>query len=96
MAEMGITVSVCYAQPGNIWLRELRVPAGCTLAQALAASGFHDAFPEVDPERHGTGVYGRSRPLGHVLQDHDRVEVYRELVFDPKESRRRRAAHKAR
>jgi len=95
-AGQTIAVAVCYARPGDVWLRELRLPAGSTLAQALAASGFHDDFPEVDPERQGVGVYGRKRPLDHVLRDRDRVEVYRELVFDPKESRRRRAVHKAR
>jgi putative ubiquitin-RnfH superfamily antitoxin RatB of RatAB toxin-antitoxin module len=28
-----------------------------------------------------------------VLREHDRVEIYRPLIADPKETRRRRAAH---
>ncbi|MBX6317540.1 RnfH family protein [Pigmentiphaga sp.] len=90
-----IPVSVCYADVGRIWQRELSLPAGSTVADAIEASGFRREFPEVDPARSGTGVYGRRRPLEHVLHPHDRVEIYRPLVFDPKESRRRRAAHKA-
>ncbi|VCU72329.1 Persistence and stress-resistance antitoxin PasI [Pigmentiphaga humi] len=93
MAE-AITVQVCYAPPGQVWQRSVTLPAGSTLAQAIASSGFQEDFPEVDPEAAGTGVYGRRRSLDHVLHEHDRVEIYRPLVFDPKESRRRRAEHK--
>jgi len=90
-----ISVSVCYADVATVWQRALTLPPGATLADAIEASGFRQAFPGVDPAQTGTGVYGRRRPLEHVLHDHDRVEIYRPLVFDPKESRRRRAEHKA-
>lgn len=90
-----VAVSVCYADATETWLRELVLPQGATLADAIRASGFRQAHPGVDPAQAGTGVHGRRRPLDHVLHDHDRVEIYRPLVFDPKESRRRRAAHKA-
>ncbi|WP_425570294.1 RnfH family protein [Pigmentiphaga soli] len=90
-----IEVTVCHAPTGQPWLRTVRLAAGATVARAIEASGFRQAFPDVDPERAGTGVYGHARPLDHVLSDHDRVEIYRPLVFDPMESRRRRAAHKA-
>jgi hypothetical protein len=36
------------------------------------------------------GVWGRRVPLETVLRDGDRVEMYRPLQCDPKESRRRR------
>jgi putative ubiquitin-RnfH superfamily antitoxin RatB of RatAB toxin-antitoxin module len=39
-------------------------------------------------------VYGRACAPDHVLQDGDRLEIYRPLDFDPQESRRRRAAHR--
>ena len=90
-----VAVSVCYADAAETWLRELVLPQGATLADAIRASGFHQAYPDVDPAQAGTGIHGRRRPLDHVLHDHDRIEIYRPLVFDPKESRRRRAAHKA-
>jgi len=90
-----VAVSVCYADASETWMRELVLPRGATLADAILASGFRQAYPGVDPAQAGTGVHGRRRPLDHVLHDHDRVEIYRPLVFDPKESRRRRAAHKA-
>jgi putative ubiquitin-RnfH superfamily antitoxin RatB of RatAB toxin-antitoxin module len=94
--EDAIHITVCHAMPGLAWQRELILSAGATAGQALAASGFSAAFPAVDPWLAGVGVHGHVVAAGHVLRDGDRVEVYRPLVFDPMESRRRRAAHKAR
>jgi putative ubiquitin-RnfH superfamily antitoxin RatB of RatAB toxin-antitoxin module len=91
-----IGVSVCHARPHDAWLRELTLPSGATAADAVAASGFAEAFPGLDPWRAGVGVFGRAVAPGHVLRDGDRVEIYRPLAFDPMESRRRRAAHRAR
>ncbi|MFJ1298876.1 RnfH family protein [Pseudomonadota bacterium AL_CKDN230030165-1A_HGKHYDSX7] len=89
-----ISVTVCYARGHDVWSRTLSLPAGATLARALAESGFAQAFPAVDPLAHGVGVLGQLRGPETVLADGDRVEVYRALSFDPKESRRRRDAHR--
>lgn len=48
-ADGRIAVSVCYALPAQVWLRELRLPAGATVADALRESGFAQAFPVVQP-----------------------------------------------
>ena len=40
-----LSISVCYALPGHVWLREIQLPEGATVADALAASGFAEAFP---------------------------------------------------
>jgi Uncharacterized protein conserved in bacteria len=87
-----LRVSVCYALPGRAWMRELTLAPGATVADALAASGFGQAFPDVDVAASGVGVYGKRCDPARKLEDGDRVEVYRPLVFDPMESRRRRAA----
>ncbi|AMG35620.1 MULTISPECIES: RnfH family protein [Achromobacter] len=89
-----IEVSVCYALSAQVWLRELRLPAGATVADALRASGFAQAFPVVQPWERGVGVFGRAVEAATPLADGDRVEIYRGLSFDPKESRRRRAEHR--
>jgi len=97
MASSGLRVEVCHAcaQQG-VWLRVVDVPAGATVADALRLSGFADAFPSVDPWRAGVGIFGRRVNPEHTLEQGARVEIYRPLAFDPMESRRRRAAHKAR
>ena len=94
-APATLTIAVCYALPAQAWQQVLCVPSGTTLAQALAASDFQARFPGVDPFAAGVGVFGVPRSASYVLHDGDRIEVYRPLVFDPMESRRRRAQHKA-
>ncbi|CAM3821782.1 UPF0125 protein Bpet2512 [Bordetella sputigena] len=94
--EAALTVWVCHARPHAAWQCELRLPAGATVGDAVEASGFIQAFPDIDPWNAGVGVFGRVVQPGQPLRDGDRVEVYRPLVFDPMESRRRRAAHRAR
>jgi len=97
MAEPAdLRVSVVYAAPGVLWQRACRLKSGATVADALAASGFAAAFPAIDPWEQGVGVFGLTRPATFILRDGDRLEVYRPLTFDPMESRRRRAEHKAR
>ena len=91
-----IQVEVIHAEPGRIWRRQLKLPGGATVGQALAASGLLEAFPELGGDEFPVGIYGRSGTRGQLLQDGDRLEIYRPLVFDPMESRRRRARHRQR
>ncbi|SNS77444.1 hypothetical protein SAMN06265795_106133 [Noviherbaspirillum humi] len=87
-----ITVEVCYARPDGVFLKELRLPEAGTLQQAIIASGVLGAHPEIDLESARVGVFGKLKTLDAVLRDRDRVEIYRPLLADPKESRRQRAA----
>lgn len=87
-----LRIEVAWALPQRQRLVALELPAGSTVADAIAASGLRDELPAVLD----TGIHGKRCALGELLRDGDRVEIYRELVFDPKESRRRRAAHAAR
>lgn len=89
-----LTVCVCYALPEAAWQREITLPAGATVADALSASGFQAAFPAVQPWANGVGVFGKECEAHTVVLDGARVEIYRKLCFDPKESRRRRAEHR--
>lgn len=87
-----LRIEVVWALPQRQRLVALELPAGSTVADAIAASGLRDELPAALD----TGIHGKRCPPEERLRDGDRVEVYRELVFDPKESRRRRAAHAAR
>lgn len=94
MAAEALRVTVCHAWPQESWQQSLTLPPGATAGQAVEASGFASRFPGIDPWDAGVGIYGRRCRPDTVLQDGDRVEIYRPLDFDPMESRRRRAAHK--
>jgi putative ubiquitin-RnfH superfamily antitoxin RatB of RatAB toxin-antitoxin module len=93
MAE--ISVQVCYATAEWAFLEDLRLPEGATIEQALRASGLAARLPVFDPAGAVVGIYGKKKTLDTPLRERDRVEVYRPLLADPKEARRRRAAGKA-
>lgn len=94
MAEM-LHVQVCYATPEREVFRDLVVEQGTTIEQAIALSKILDAIPGIDLAVQPVGLYGKKRPLDTVLRERDRIEIYRPLVADPKESRRRRAEKKS-
>ena len=86
-----VLVEVAYALPHRQRLLSVRVPAGATVAVAVRASGLLDEFPEVDLARSKVGIFGRRVSLDQAVRDGDRVEIYRELIADPKAARRARA-----
>ena len=90
MAEQ-INIQVCYASDALQFLRDLRVDTGTTLEQAVALSGVLQAAPEIDLATMAVGIYARKKTLDTVLREHDRVEIYRPLIADPKHARRRRS-----
>jgi putative ubiquitin-RnfH superfamily antitoxin RatB of RatAB toxin-antitoxin module len=84
-----------YALPGGEDAVSLELRAGATAADAVRASGLLQRHPEIDLGRHRIGIYGRVVAKQAPLAEGDRVEVYRPLLVDPKEARRRRALRKA-
>ncbi|NRR31721.1 RnfH family protein [Oxalobacteraceae bacterium] len=89
MAEK-IAVQVCYATPELQFLRDLSVAVGTTLEQAVAQSGLLAEVPGLDLGTLAMGIYAKKKTLDTVLREHDRVELYRPLIADPKNARRRR------
>ena len=92
MAE--IEVEVVYAQAGEQRLLCLRVPAGTTVREAAERSGMAAHFPGLDLATCPLGIFGKavSKPQERVLEEGERVEIYRPLLADPKEVRKQRAA----
>jgi len=68
------------------------VAPGTTIGQAIEQSGVLAEFPEINLVTQPVGIYARKKTLDTVLRERDRIEIYRPLVADPKDSRRRRAA----
>ena len=98
MTEL-ITVEVAYALPQKQLLKTISVAPGTTALEAVKMSGILESFPEIDANSDNMGVFsqvlgtkGLSEPAQYQLQSMDRVEIYRPLIADPKEVRRRRAA----
>jgi uncharacterized protein len=85
-----LSIEVCYALPNEQALIPVELPEGATVQQALDASGILRRYPQIDLEKQKVGVFGKLKPLDTVLADHDRVEIYRPLIVDPKAARQRR------
>ncbi|NNJ64608.1 MAG: RnfH family protein [Xanthomonadales bacterium] len=86
-----IDVEVAYATPEKQRIVTLTVEDGCTVEEAIERSNIREEFPDLEVYPAAVGVFSRKVPLGHRLRDGDRVEIYRPLIADPKESRRARA-----
>lgn len=87
-----IVVEVVYALPARQELLSLRVAEGSTVREAVEASGLLAKYPEIDLAKNKLGVFGKLVKPETALREHDRVEIYRPLIADPKEVRKQRAA----
>jgi putative ubiquitin-RnfH superfamily antitoxin RatB of RatAB toxin-antitoxin module len=85
-----LSIEVCYAAPQGQTLIAVELPEGATLQHAIEASGILRRYPDIDLGTQKVGVFGKLKTLDTVLADHDRVEIYRPLLVDPKLSRQRR------
>jgi len=91
-----IHVEVAYTAPQRQITKTVKLPAGSNVEQAIRASGLLDEFPEIDLAHQRVGVFGEFVRLDECLHGGERVEIYRVLIADPKEARRRRALAKKR
>jgi len=87
-----IKVEVAYSQPGEQVIIPVDIEIGTNLDDAINLSGILDQFPGIDLTKNKVGVFGKLAKLDRELRSGDRVEIYRALIADPKEVRRRRAA----
>ena len=62
---------------------------------AILQSDILQQFTEIDLRENKVGIYSRLAKLTDQLKDGDRIEIYRPLLADPKEIRRKRAAEQA-
>ncbi len=90
-----IVVEVAYALPEKQYLQRVTLQQGATVEEAIRASGLLELRTDIDLSKNKVGIYSRPVKLADVLQDGDRVEIYRPLIADPKELRRQRAEKSA-
>jgi hypothetical protein len=91
MSSANINVEVIYALPDRQPLLRVQLGEGATVEDAIRASGVLDNFPEIDLASNKVGIFSKLVKLDEVVRDKDRVEIYRPLIADPKEVRRKRA-----
>ncbi len=89
--ENKIRVEVTFCLPDQQPVVSVTVLENSTLEAAINQSGVLEQFPEIDLAKNKVGVFGKVKPLKHLLLAGDRVEIYRPLIADPKASRRKKA-----
>ncbi|HXH55311.1 MAG TPA: RnfH family protein [Gammaproteobacteria bacterium] len=95
MAPKAIVVEIAYAETEKQVLIRLSVPIGATVLEAITASTVLSQFPHLAGAgalSNSVGIFGKISTLETVLKAGDRVEIYRDLMIDPKEGRRLKAA----
>ena len=86
-----IHVEVVYALPQIQKVIKLAVMPDTRVQEIIEQSGMLEHFPEIDLKKNKVGVYSRNVRLDATVRDGDRIEIYRPLLADPKEIRRKRA-----
>jgi len=91
-AAENLRVEVAYVgeDGGRRWA--LEVPPGTTVRGAIERARVLERYPEIDLASQAVGIFGLRCGLDDLLGDGARVEIYRALLRDPKEARRRRVA----
>lgn len=86
-----LAIEVVYGTPIRQEIISCFVEPNTTLEQAILASGIVEEFPEIDLTVNNVGIWNRAAKLTDIVKDLDRIEIYRPLLADPKEVRKRRA-----
>lgn len=86
-----IRVEVVYARPECQSIETVMLPEDGTVGDAVALSGLAARFEDIRVGESPVGIWGRPTEWAGPLREGDRVELYRPLVADPKEIRRKRA-----
>ncbi|AOF52411.1 UPF0125 protein yfjF [Pasteurellaceae bacterium NI1060] len=90
-----INIEIAYALPEHYYLKSLKVAEGTMVQTAILQSGILQQFTDIDLRENKVGIFSRPTKLTDILKEGDRVEIYRPLLADPKEIRRKRAAEQA-
>jgi len=89
--EQTIEVEVAYALPHQQFLVKVMVQKGADIFEAIRQSGVLSQYEGIDLDKNKVGIFGKICGPDTVVQAGDRVEIYRPLLADPKQSRQARA-----
>ena len=79
---------VVFALKSEQIILPLEVPASSCIEDVISKSGIKDIFTSEPLDSYPVGIWGEIRERNTVIEDGDRIELYRNLHSDPKEKRR--------
>lgn len=77
-------VGIVYATPSRQFWMTLDMPEGSRVRDLIERSGVLNRFPEIDLQKQKMGIFSKLTTLDAVLEDGDRLEIYRPITADPK------------
>jgi hypothetical protein len=86
-----LSIEIVYGVPTKQKIFTVEINSGASVEQAILASGVLTLFTEIDLAINKVGIWNRVVKLSELLNDLDRIEIYRPLLADPKDVRKRRA-----
>src|ERR1700736_1617212 len=86
-----ISVEVSYAEPQRAVVKTYRLSSAASVGDALRLAAADPDFAGVELAHTTEDIFGKPSPLSQMLNDGDRVKIYRTLAADPKSARRARA-----
>lgn len=86
-----LNTEVAYALPSRQSIIDVAIAEGATVQEVIEASRITQLYPDIDLKTCKVGIWSRTVKLSEAVKDGDRVEIYRPLIADPKEVRKRRA-----
>ena len=86
-----LEIEIVYGLAERQVLKSMTVAEGTTIREAVLQSSLEVEFPELDLQQAPLGIFGKAVKDETALRDGYRIEVYRPLLIDPKEARRKRA-----
>ncbi|BGI51196.1 MAG: RnfH family protein [Arsenophonus endosymbiont of Ceratovacuna japonica] len=85
-----MNVEVVFALPDKQFLFNIQLTYGDNIEKAIIKSGILLICNEINLRKNKVGIYSKIAKLSDILSDGDRVEIYRPLLSDPKEIRRKK------
>ena len=95
MVKETVSIEVVFAVPEKQERVQIKVPSGTLIRDAVRLSFIDFLFPGYDLSALPVGVWNEVKPQTYVVQSGDRVEIYRSLINNAKDARRRRAETQA-
>lgn len=83
-----IQVIIIYALPHVQYLNKIMIVPGSTVESALLQSNIITVEKTINIYKNKIGIYGVITDLKNIIKDGDQIEIYRDLIMDPKELRR--------
>jgi putative ubiquitin-RnfH superfamily antitoxin RatB of RatAB toxin-antitoxin module len=86
-----VTVQIIFANQQHFWRKTIQIAEHSSVREAIEASGVLKQFSEINLAVNKVGIFNELVSLNHEVLENDRIEIYRSLLNDPKELRKKRA-----